>query len=188
MAKFKNYEIGSDHSVVIDLSQHLPFEHLSKQMEKIISSLDTSAIEATYSGLGQNALHPKLLLSIIFYGYAVGIRSGRKLAKACEENLGFIYLSKNYRPQKSCINDFRRDNYLHFGDLFVQVLKKCQEFGLGDATFSIVDGSKEESNSSKGRTKTAAQYEKWQQVLLDDIASLEKDTSAEVSQKKNSSE
>ena len=185
MAKFKSYQIGSDHSVVIDISQYLPSDHLSKQVEAIVSDLDTNAIEAKYSDFGQNALHPKLLLSIIFYGYTVGIRTGRKLAKACEEQLPFIYLSKNYRPQKSCINDFRKDNYLHFADLFIQVLKRCQELGLGNASFSIVDGSKEEANSSKSRTKTAAQYEKWQQTLLDDIACLEKELSDEELLKKN---
>lgn len=184
MAKFKKYQIGSDHPIVIDLDDYVPEDHLSKKIEKIISELDTGAIEAKYSELGQNALHPKLMLSILFYGYASGIRSGRRLAKACREQLPFIYLSKNYRPQKSCINDFRKDNYSHFEDLFVQVLKKCQDSGLGDASFSIVDGSKEEANSSKRRTKTKAQYEKWRQSLLDDIASLEQE-SLDLEQKKN---
>jgi transposase len=177
MAKFKEYKTGSDHNVVINLSDYLSADHLCKQMEKIISGLDTSAIEASYSDLGQNALHPKLMLGIIFYGYAVGIRSGRKLAEACQEQLPFIYMSKSYRPKKSCINDFRKNNYQHFSDLFIQVLKKCQESGLGDASFSIVDGSKKEANSAKRRTKTKEQYEKWQQTLLEDIASLEKELS-----------
>jgi transposase len=184
MAKFKKYEIGSVHSVVIDLAHYLPEDHLCKHIEKIVSNLDTSLIEAEYSELGQNALHPKLMLSVIFYGYTVGMRTGRKLAKACEEQLPFIYLSKSYRPQKSCINDFRKNNYLHFADLFVQVLSKCQESGLGDASFSIVDGSKEEANSSKRRTKTKEQYEKWQQTLLADIASLEQELSNQESKKK----
>ena len=185
MAKFKAYKTGSDYNVVINVSDYLPADHLCKQIEKIISSLNTSALEATYSDLGQNALHPKLMLGIIFYGYAVGLRSGRKLAEACQEQLPFIYLSKSYRPKKSCINDFRKNNYQHFSDLFIQVLKKCQEVGLGDASFSIVDGSKKEANSAKRRTKTKEQYEKWQQTLLEDIASLEKELSASEDVKKN---
>lgn len=184
MAKFKKYEIGSDHPLVIDLSHYLPDHHLCKQIEKIIFDLDTSMIEATYSEIGQNALHPKLMLNIIFYGYMVGIRTGRKLAQACEEQLPFIFLSKSYRPQKSSLNDFRRANYAHFMDLFLQVLKKCQESGLGDASFSIVDGSKEEANSSKRRTKTKEQYEKWQQTLLADITALEMELSSNEQKKK----
>ncbi len=72
----EKYEIGSDYTVLIDLSKYLSDDHLCRQIEKIVAGLDTSAIEAKYSELGQNALHPKMMLSIIFYGYAVGVRSG----------------------------------------------------------------------------------------------------------------
>lgn len=177
MAKFKEYKIGSGHEVVINVGDYLPESHLCKQLERIVFNLDTSAIEAKYSELGQNALHPKLMLCIIFLGYMVGMRSGRKLARACQEQLPFIYLSKGYHPKKSCINDFRKDNYSHFEDLFLQVLKECQQLGLGNASFSIVDGSKMEANSSKRRTKTKAEYEKWLAFLSADIASLEQELS-----------
>lgn len=183
MATFKKYQTGHSHEVVIDVSNYLEDCHLCKQMEKIVSSLKTDAIEAGYSERGQNALHPKLMLSVIFYGYMEGIRSGRKLAKACKENLPFIYLSKGYQPQKSAINDFRKKHYTHFANLFVQMLNKCSEAGLVDASLSIVDGSKIEADSSKKRTKTKEQLEKWQQNLMEDIAALEKQTGEEV--KKN---
>jgi transposase len=174
MSTFKKYEIGENYKVVLDLGIHLAKTHLSKQIEKIVFDLDTSKLESKYSSIGQNALHPKLMLSVIFYGYTQGIRTGRKLATACEENLAFIYLSKSYAPKKSAINDFRKDNYVHFFDLFLQVLNKCIEAGLADPSTSIVDGSKLESNSAKGRTKTQEKYEQWQEYLLQDIASLEK--------------
>ena len=194
MATFKTYDIGDSYSVVMDLGSLLPSDHLCKKIEKIVSELDTGSIEKEYSSIGQNALHPKLMLSVIFYGYAIGIRSGRKLATACQENIPFIYLSKGHFPKKSTINDFRKDNYLFFSDLFLQVLKKCMEASLADPELSIADGSKLESNSSKGRTKTKEQYEKWKVHLLEDIAVLEKslemressDTDKSVQTKKNS--
>ncbi len=173
MATFKKYEIGEIHSVVLDLGTHLSQEHVCKQIESIVSELDTSSLEANYKSIGQNALHPKLMLSVIFYGYTEGIRSGRKLSKACEENIPFIYLSKGYSPKKSALNDFRKDNCQHFHDLFIQVLKKCMDADLADPSLSIIDGSKLASNSSKRRTKTKEKYEKWQAHLLADIASLQ---------------
>lgn len=174
MEKFKEYETGESTSVMINLGNYLPGNHLCKEVEAIVSSLDTSELEKDYSRLGQKALHPKLMLSVIFYGYIVGIRSGRKLAAACMENLAFIYLSKGYRPKKSALNDFRKDNYQHFKNLFSQVLNKCMEQdNLVDTKISIVDGSKLKANSSKRRTKNHAQYKKWEARLLEDIASLE---------------
>ena len=173
MSTFKKYKIGEDHKVVLDLGSHLSSDHLCKKIEKIVSELDTKKIESNYSSKGQNALHPKLMLSVIFYGYTQGIRSGRKLATACEESLPFIYLSKGYYPKKSAINDFRKNNYTCFSDLFIQVLHKCIDEDLVNLSPSIVDGSKLESDSAKRQTKTKEKYEKWQSHLLEDIASLE---------------
>lgn len=172
MATFKKYDIGENYSVVLDLGSHLKADHLCKRVESIVSDLDTSEFEAAYKSIGQNAFPPKLMLSIIFYGYAIGIRSGRKLATACEESIPFIYLSKGYFPKKSAINDFRKANYPYFSDLFMQVLKKCMDADLADPSLSMIDGSKVESDSSKSRTKTKEKYEKWQNHLQEDIASL----------------
>ena len=179
MATFKKYDIGEEFSAQINLKDYLAEDHISKQMEQIVSELDLSLIESTYSDRGQHAFHPKLLLSVIFYGYATGIRSGRKLATACKENIVFIYLSRGYQPSKSVINDFRKNNYQHFSKLFDQVLQKCMAAQLGDPSLSIVDGSKIRANSSRKRTKNKAQYEKWQQHLLADIASIEEELSTQ---------
>lgn len=105
------------------------------------------------------------------------------MAEACQEQLPFIYLSKNSCPQKTCINGFRKNNFTHFSNLFLQVLAKCEQEGIGDSSFSIVDGSKKEANSSKGRTKNKKQYEKWHQSLLADITVLEQESDNELSKK-----
>ena len=37
--------------------------------------------------------YPKILMKILVFGYAYGIRSSRKLERACHHNLAFIWLS-----------------------------------------------------------------------------------------------
>ena len=174
MTNFKRYEIGQSLNLQIDFDEFLPSNHFSRKLEQIVSELDISAILVSYSDEGQNAYNPQMLLSIIFYGYMTGIRSGRKLEAACRTDLVFIYLSKCYRIGKSTINDFRKAHYRHFASFFVQILQKCIEAGIVDASISIVDGSKIDANSSKKRSKTKSQYEKWQQCLEKDIAELKK--------------
>ncbi len=134
MGKFKEYDTRPGREMIVDLTGLLPDDHLSKKIEKIVGDLDVSAIESDYSDLGQNALHPKLMLSVIFYGYATGTRSGRKLEDACKEQIPFIYLSKSYYPKKTCINAFRRKYYTHFPNLFIQVLRQCEELGMWDVS------------------------------------------------------
>ncbi len=179
MAKFKPYNINRKLNIKLDIDHIINDDHLCKQIESIVSTLDTSRLEGNYSPVGQNALHPKMMLSIVFYGYATGVRSGRKLATSCQENLPFIYLSKGYFPKKTVLNEFRRKNYLYFHDLFVQVLKMAGQQGIGDFTFSIADGTKIGANSSKGRTKNKEQFGKWKASLLEDISEIEKELSEE---------
>lgn len=175
MAKFKTYRTNQSLNIKLDINNIIDSGHLCKKIEHIVSKLDTSKIEESYSFIGQNALHPKMMLSTIFYAYAVGIRSGRKLATACQENLPFIYLTKGYYPQKTSFNDFREKNYMHFQDLFAQVFQIAEQQGIGDFSLSIADGTKIEANSSKKRSKNKEQFEKWQASLLKDISEIEEE-------------
>lgn len=177
MSNFKPYAIRESLEMQINLRDYLPTDHLCRQIEKIVSELDTACIETCYSPKGQSAFHPKMLLSIIFYGYAAGIRSGRKLETACKEDLAFIYLSKNYQPGKTSINQFRSTHHLRFEGLFKQLLKKCMTLGLIDEDKDIIDGSKIAANSAMNRTKTRSTYEKWLGHLLEDIQQIEQELS-----------
>jgi len=179
VAKFKPYLVNKSFEIKLEIDEVVDKDHLCRKIEYLVSALDTSDIESKFSSIGQNAYHPKMMLSIIFYGYVTGIRSGRKLAQACKENLPYIYLSKSYYPQKTALNKFRMENFLHFQGLFVQVIKMAEKQGLADFSFSVGDGSKIEANSSKRRTKTEQQFSKWNKSLLDDIADIEQELEEE---------
>lgn len=180
MSKFKSYSIGIENGFSFDPLLFLPKEdHLCFQYEQYVHLLDLSIIEDSYSDLGRPALPPKLLMLIILYGYAVGIRSGRKLQEACSNDLIFIYLSKGLRPRKSAINDFRKAHFLHFEAMFLQVVKMCQDYQCGDNSIAIVDGSKMLANSSKKRTKNEAQLEMCYKHLKEDVALLNQELSAQ---------
>ena len=48
----------------------------------ILSQLDRSKIVAGYADRGGEAIAPEVLLGLLFYGYATGVFSSRKLEKA----------------------------------------------------------------------------------------------------------
>jgi len=181
MAKFKEYQTGIGEEMVINIKSLLPKDHLAYFIEGCVSELDTSALECNYSEQGRSGFHPKMMLSLLFYGYIIGTRSGRKIATACEEHIVFIYLSKSYFPKKTVINEFRRKYYKTFEDLFVQVLMMFDPSDR-DSSTSIFDGSKLEANASKKRTKTKAKYKKWLGELAEDIQELEAELSEELSE------
>src|SRR3989339_482682 len=116
MAKFKPFHefqkplIGFTPESFLDyIETVLPKDHLCRLVKEVVFSLDTEPIEAMYSFLGQRTYHPKLLLSVLFYGYATGVRSSRKLAERCLSDHIFIYLMQCYTPDHRTISDFRKN-------------------------------------------------------------------------------
>lgn len=94
MIKFKSGE-NKLHQLFFpaSINEYISDNHLAKLIETIVSTLNLDNIIEKSSINGQRGYWPYMLLSIIFYGYSIGIKSSRKLSKACEERLDFMYLS-----------------------------------------------------------------------------------------------
>ena len=107
----------------------IPQDHLCRLVKEVVFSLDTVPIEAMYSFLGQRTYHPKLLLSVLFYGYAIGVRSSRKLAERCLSDHIFIYLMQCYTPDHRTISDFRKNNLKEIEKYFVDIVRIFSKLG-----------------------------------------------------------
>lgn len=142
------------------LEEFVPEGHLARLVSKVINDLDTSPIEDKYSKRGQKTYHPKIMLKLLFYGYAIGIRSGRKIAQACETDTAFMYLAQMHHPDFRTINDFRKNHAPEIGDLFASILAVARELGLAKVGTIAVDSSKIRANASVKRSKDRAGYER----------------------------
>ncbi|MDY6793726.1 MAG: transposase [Actinomycetota bacterium] len=96
-------------------------------VSEIVGGLDTFGIEAKYSPRGQNTYHPKLILKLLFYGYATGVRSGRRIARACESDTAFMYLAQMRRPDFRTINDFRKNHTAGIEEHLKEMVRICRE-------------------------------------------------------------
>ena len=99
-------------------------------------------------GWGHPAYHPRMLVKVLVYGYSVGVTSSRKLAAACENDVALRYLTANQQPDFRTISDFRKDHLSALEELFVEVLKLCQEAGLVKLGRVALDGRKVAGNAS----------------------------------------
>ena len=116
---------------------------------EVVEALDTREIEAAYRGGGSAPYPPKMLLALLFYCYAKGIFSSRKIERATYELIPVLYLTGGLHPDHDSINTFRHRFLPQFERLFVQVLLIAHELGvlkLGDVS---LDGTKIEANASK---------------------------------------
>lgn len=77
---FKPYVQSQNQLLPPSLEELISSDHLARLVSQAVDQLDISVIEKLYSDQGQHAYHPKMLLKVLIYGYALGIRSSRKLA------------------------------------------------------------------------------------------------------------
>lgn len=78
--------------------------------DAFIESLDFKRLEITIEPYksGAHEYYPKTILKILVYDYSYGIRSSRKLERACYHNLSFIWLAGKVRPDYRTIARFRK--------------------------------------------------------------------------------
>jgi len=76
--KFKQgIDINQEFLIPKKFSEYLPDNHLAKVIKEIVDKLNLSRIESKYSSLGQHAYNPKMIISLLFYGYSIGTRSSK---------------------------------------------------------------------------------------------------------------
>lgn len=134
------------------LDEWLPEEHLARFISEIVEeSLDLAPLLERYQNAegGHPALHPKMLTKLLVYGYAVGVRSSRKIERATYEDVAFRYLAANQHPDHNTIARFREKNLDVLEGLFIQGLKIAERIGLVKLGRVALDGTKVRANASK---------------------------------------
>ena len=149
--KFKtpNYEETLD--LQISLRDVLSPDHLARFIVDVVSQLDLSDIYRQYSDQGAPPYAPEMLLGLLFYGYATGVFSSRKIERATYEVIPFRFIAGDMHPDHDTIAHFRQLFLPGLKELFVQILLIAQEMGhlqLGNVS---LDGSKIHADASKSK-------------------------------------
>jgi transposase len=131
------------------VQDYLPEDHLARFVVDIVEQLDLSQLSAVYSGRGSKPFHPALLVVLLFYGYATGIFSSRKLEKATYDSIAFRYICANTNPDHDTIASFRKRFLKELGALFVEILVVAEAMGLVKLGTISLDGTKIKANASK---------------------------------------
>jgi transposase len=117
-------------------------------------------------GWGRAAYHPCLMIKVIVYGYAVGVRSSRKLEEALERDVGFRFLAANQKPNFRTLSEFRKENLDALSGLFIEVLELSKSAGLVDLGVVALDGRKLPGNAAPKHNRNREQLEKLVQEIL----------------------
>jgi transposase len=129
--------------------------------DAFIEALDFSqlGIEMDANKVGNSTYDPKAMLKLLVYGYSYGVRSSRKLERACYHNLSFIWLMGGLQPDHKTIAEYRRRHKKALKKVLKQCARMCVELDLIAGNVLFVDGTKIRANASTGRSHEKGWYE-----------------------------
>ena len=154
------------------LQDWLPQGHLARFVVEIVDRLDLSELERAYRGRGKAAYHPAMMVALLFYGYATGVFSSRKLEQATYDSVAMRYLTANTHPDHDTIAHFRKRFVGELEGLFVQILALAQEMGVLRVGTVSLDGTKVKANASKHKAMSWGYAQRLEAQLREEVRTL----------------
>jgi transposase len=152
------------------LDDLVPENHQVRLVSNVVDRLNIDSILESYKGGGSSSFHPRMMIKVLFYSYLNNIYSCRKIAAALEENIHFMWISGNSRPDFRTINLFRSSRLKgHIQTLFAEVIRLMSEMGYVSLDIQFVDGTKIESVANRYTFVWRKSVEKRKDVLENKI-------------------
>lgn len=139
----------------------------------LVDDLDLAPFLAAHDEpRGMPPYHPAMMLKVLLYGYAVGVRSSRKLEARLQSDVGFMFLAGQARPGHKAIGEFRRRHLEAFEALFLDILRLCQAAGLVRLGRVALDGTKVKANASKHKAMSYARMDEREAALAVEVTRI----------------
>src|SRR5687767_12409993 len=118
--------------------------HPARFVREFVELQDLAALGLDTLGReeGGVAYDPRLLLAAWLYGHWRKIRSTRALEMACQEEMGFVWLTGNHRPDHNSLWRFWHEHREGIRRLFRQSVKVALELNLVGLAVQALDGTK----------------------------------------------
>src|ERR671937_1608287 len=142
-----------------DVREWLPADHLAWFVIDAVAEMDLSGFYAAYraDGHGRAAYEPSLMVALVLFAFATGVRSSRAIERHCHEHVAFRVITGNLVPDHVTIARFICRHERALAALFSQVLGLCAEAGLVDSGVVAIDGTRIAANASRERNQEFGQ-------------------------------
>jgi len=171
-ARFKAVDRDTPYLLPPSVQDWLPEPHLARFVVEVVTKLDLHELTMPYTGVGSEAFNPEMLLALMFYGYATGVFSSRKLEAATYDSLAFRYIAANTHPDHDTIANFRKRFMEKLKPLFVQILLMAKTMGFLKLGKISLDGSKVQANASKHSALSWGHAVALEKQLKEEVAGL----------------
>jgi transposase len=155
------------------LAEWVPEDHLARFVRDVVDTLDLSAIETTYEEeRGSPPYDPRLMVTLLLYGYCTGTYSSRKIAGQLVDSVAFRFLAAGHQPDFRTISEFRRRHGEALAALFTQGLRLCRQAGLVKLGRVAIDGTKIKANASKHKAMSYGRMRTQEAALEAEVRAL----------------
>ncbi|MBK8986124.1 MAG: transposase [Chloroflexi bacterium] len=149
--KFRTADYEKTLDLQITLRDVLPPDHLARFIVAVVAQLDLGIMYRKYSEQGAPPYAPEVMLGLLFYSYASGVFSSRKIERATHEVIPFRFITGDMHPDHDTIAAFRQQFLAELKELFVQILLIAQAMGYLQLGNVSLDGSKIHADASKSK-------------------------------------
>ena len=152
-----------------DVREWLPDNHFAWFVIDAVGEMDLDGFYAAHrvDGRCRPPYDPAMMVAVLLYAYARGIRSSRVIERACEEDVAFRVLAAQQRPDHATIARFVERHQQALAGLFGEVLTLC---GLVKVGVIAVDGTKVQANASRNEN---LDYEQLAREILDEAKAVD---------------
>jgi transposase len=130
----------------VDVERLIGEDHSARAIWTLVGRLDLSpfyrGIESSEEEGGRPAFDPQLLISLWVYAYSQGIGSAREVARRCEYDPAFQWLTGLQEVNYHTLADFRVERQNELDELFTQLLAALSKEGLITLEQVMQDGTK----------------------------------------------
>src|ERR1035438_10335898 len=172
MSNFRTIDRQTGFLLPPSVEEWIPERHLARFVVEVVEGLDLRSMSGSYRGSGSASYHPSVLLDIMFYGYARGIFSSRKLERVTYDSVAFRFIAANEHPDHDTIATFRRRFLKDIEALFVRVLELAREMGMLKLGTVALDGTKIHANASRHSALSYEHAGKIEQQLKAEVSDL----------------
>jgi transposase len=110
-----------------------------------------------------------MMVALVLYAYARGVRSGRAIERACEEDVAFRVIAAHQAPDHAIARFVERHEQALAG-LFGSVLALCAQAGLVRVGVVAINGTKIHANASRDAT---CDYERIAREILEEAKAID---------------
>lgn len=145
------------------LDEWVPKDHPARILSEILERIDIKGFREAKTE-GRPAYHPRMMLKVLLWGYANGIRSSRKIESKLTTDVAFMWLAALEKPDFRTICLFRTTNRNLIEKVFAEVVLLARVLGMGKLGLIALDGTKIQANAGVGSFK---KVEDWRKALYE---------------------